>query len=880
MRSDVLDIIEKSKDVTNIIVLTHNIDLIFLQNVLTRALRKCGNPKLTIFADADRASESFERQGRWVTGLGRRYRVIPMLMNPGFCFHPKAILLSSKDKATLLVGSGNLSFGGWRENAEIWVEYDTERQESAPLSAFRNYLNDVIRRIPTNHPVADEVAEAFDGATHPWADKLGTPGGLVGKVGLGASLSDQMFALLEQKPVQRLTVCSPYFDVEAEMLRELAGRSGSPTSVLVQSGTSTLLKSAAAKLPKQIKLQAVDFKRKDQPTDSTDNAPVRSGFIHAKFYGFETAENVVVFIGSANCSKAALGVPGAGGNAELLAVQSMSLRQFEDRFLSELPRQSGELQLKDNDEIVEPVVATPEVRVLAAWLEDGRLHVSYRPPEVVINMCVVDDKAVDFKSGGGGLIHAWPDGECNRVILKGTKPGAVVESPPCWIDHERYLKSSSYQRDFGEAAHELVRAGNWNIGAWNEILRLFREYLRYTPRSTGRSVESDKDPKNAGQSWAEEDIFIPEYPNYAANISPQARLEGIRQDILRFLGFGRHNSASADEPPLRSGIADSENDEVMEDGEVIPGKASSKPSEVTDKDRRRSLRNIQLIVDNLKDPSFLQERSPQQLGVDLGVASILFRTGLSENWLEYDDFFKLTHQIWATIFFCAESKPGTMDVARGWLEYRYESAVDKERFAHEMSSVHLAVSLMAWALAIRVSTNSAEESFFNVSVVAAIARFPWIWRGAKKPEFESAVLVSLSHSNVLSDKNPTVRGQIHERLCDLISSGETTRKIEERLAAIAPQQIRTLIQQDRIERGAVLWQGTKGLCVTAEPCRRSESGNVSVYCLQNQDAVLFKKGYLIPLEELLSLREMNLSQKEAEGIRKFIGGCRRAFGKF
>jgi hypothetical protein len=71
----------------------------------------------------------------------------------------------------------------------------------------------------------------------------------------------------------------------------------------------------------------------------------------------------------------------------------------------------------------------------------------------------------------------------------------------------------------------------------------------------------------------------------------------------------------------------------------------------------------------------------------------------------------MTHQVWRNIFFCADSLPASNNVARGWLEHRYGSSVDKQRFAQEMASVHLAISLMAWALAVRISTKSVEESF-------------------------------------------------------------------------------------------------------------------------------------------------------------------------
>ena len=53
MREDVLKIVTSAKDVTNAVILTHNIDFVFVQSVVIPALRKCGSPTVTIFADGD-----------------------------------------------------------------------------------------------------------------------------------------------------------------------------------------------------------------------------------------------------------------------------------------------------------------------------------------------------------------------------------------------------------------------------------------------------------------------------------------------------------------------------------------------------------------------------------------------------------------------------------------------------------------------------------------------------------------------------------------------------------------------------------------------------------------------------------------------------------
>ena len=131
-------------DATSAIVLTHNIDFLFLQSIVRPRLRKCGHPKLTIFADAACAAGSYRQQRHVLDGLGRHYRVVPVEMGVGRRFHPKAILLSGPSKAALAVGSGNVTHGGWSANHEVWATYESDDDGSPAISAFRNYLESVL----------------------------------------------------------------------------------------------------------------------------------------------------------------------------------------------------------------------------------------------------------------------------------------------------------------------------------------------------------------------------------------------------------------------------------------------------------------------------------------------------------------------------------------------------------------------------------------------------------------------------------------------------------------------------------------------------------------------------------------------------------------
>jgi len=58
MTEDLLRSISKEKDVHSIIVLSHNIDFIFIETVVLKYIKKMGSASLRIFADAQCVEES------------------------------------------------------------------------------------------------------------------------------------------------------------------------------------------------------------------------------------------------------------------------------------------------------------------------------------------------------------------------------------------------------------------------------------------------------------------------------------------------------------------------------------------------------------------------------------------------------------------------------------------------------------------------------------------------------------------------------------------------------------------------------------------------------------------------------------------------------
>ena len=75
MRLNILDWLQSTDaSADHIVVLTHNIDFLFLEAVLLPRLRSLGEPALTIFADSATAASTYKTQAPLIWELGKRYR--------------------------------------------------------------------------------------------------------------------------------------------------------------------------------------------------------------------------------------------------------------------------------------------------------------------------------------------------------------------------------------------------------------------------------------------------------------------------------------------------------------------------------------------------------------------------------------------------------------------------------------------------------------------------------------------------------------------------------------------------------------------------------------------------------------------------------------
>lgn len=878
MRQDLVRLIEGQGDVSNAIILTHNIDFVFLQTIVLPALKHCGRPKLTVFADAQCAANSYADQAPVLNTLGTRYRVIPVAMEPGFCFHPKALLLAGPDKATLLVGSGNLTYGGWRKNAEVWVGFDSEEDTTAPFTAFRNYLLEILARVPLAGPIMDEIEETFDGLNHPWAQNMDPPSALLGRVGNGTSLLEQIIQMSGEGPVEKFIVCSPYFDTNGIALTNFINRLNPvKADVLIQKRSPKLSRTVVASLPPHVEIIPIGFTQKDV------NGIERESFIHAKFYGISDGTRTLVIAGSANCSQAALTIPEKGGNAELLAVQPLSAEKFQELYLAEIPRVEGE---PDFPEILEdngPEMMGASIRILAARYDAGLLRVGFTcKKEIEIVRCMVDGESLPFAMEENGIIAIEAAQPPSRIILEGMLSEEIIRSPEGWVDVERDLRSTARGRSLGEIIRREVQGNRWGIGAWNDILDAFYNYLKYMPTSSSRwgNTATERRTKQLA-SFTAQDVFSSDYglPNLGSAVKAglaDDRIQSLQQMLLRYFGINELDKPSTDDDTPIDGGEDGEENVVDRPVPLPKPKVEiiyPKPS--NEIDQKRAKKSVEQMTKAMTSEDFLSRRSPEQLAADLKFAAVLLRTGFKQSWIDEYDFFEATRLIWSSFFFSSPKIPN-----QGWLECRCREAEDPNEFKLRMASPELSAAFAAWSMTVPRDIKTPEHAVFFLSQMLAVARLPWIWRGGETERIgrESGLMLANTGGR-LSDEDLI---RFEQGWVSLMRRGEALRTLEEALADHSPVELRERIREDQVLRGELLWQGSSGYCVAMTSCKRSSKENTLVLRLQGaKKESLFSPSFLIPLRCLLNsdvLPESNqLGILQKDFIRNMLSEISKAF---
>ena len=205
---------------THSLFTTYALSLSFFEAVVLDAFVRQNVERTLILADIDGVRAAIAEYGSRCAG--RVYEVEPVAVDDG-CFHPKLMALTSPTEAHLVVGSGNLTFGGWGSNLEC-VEHLHPGVAGDAFHDAADFL-ELLARAPWIRHRVEKPCEALAGELRRFASS-GVRNGNIRLVHcLERSILDQMAEFsTDLGGAERLTLAAPFHDGVA--LDRLCGQLG------------------------------------------------------------------------------------------------------------------------------------------------------------------------------------------------------------------------------------------------------------------------------------------------------------------------------------------------------------------------------------------------------------------------------------------------------------------------------------------------------------------------------------------------------------------------------------------------------------------------------------------------------------------------------
>ena len=888
MKRDLLKEIGSMTRLQHVIVLTHNIDFLFLQTVAMAALRRGGSPRITVFADAQCVDESFREQQRIIGGaLGTRYRTVSVPMTPGFRFHPKAILLAGEKGANLYVGSGNLTFGGWRENAEVWLRFDAAVDGSPPFLQFQDYMAGILARLPFAQGISVDVENAFANAL---AHGLNIPASdaqiLIGRSGNGESLMSQLLTEVGDAPVEELYVCSPYYDAHGRALQELSSWFQPKHVTLLYQPKGSTLNAAVLRANTKARLRHVEFQHQSK------DDKLRSAFIHAKFYALVRQEEVTVVAGSANCSVAALTLAGTMGNAELMGIRRMPVSEFTTEWLGGFVVVDDVVLPPEHPPEEGQEVGNPRLRVLVACFEDGRLHAAFQPTSAEVCQCAIDGVQVPFDILSDGIIAMHvPELAKTLVLTAHVGVDAEAQSASRWIDHEIELRAETFRHPVAEALPKQSGEDTWNATAWNLLLKMFCTEISKFPKGIAPLGSTRSGQGNTRRSYSCDDVFAPGYevPLNPSTISSNPALAGNHEESLQAMlcrWFSVPEPMKPEDPTAEDSAEsdigdggspaeyagdegdDEDVDQPFKLRKYIAPKKPKEPRAAKDVKTADIANVLNGITKALTDSKFCALRPAQLLSTDLQLTAVLLGTGLKEQWITKNQYFAVTNRVWCAFFLF-----GDHDSPDGWIGKR----TDDPGFMELLSTPLLRAALLGWAFPVGLIADSDELARFQIASALAVARYPRLWFGGDDEEVAIALQSFVAHATP-ADAVGDQPVRLYRHWTTLLERGQAFRELELSLASIGYAKLQerlNSIDSVDVAAGELLWQGKSGYCIAKRRFNRGGQWPVEPLWVSNpQKTHQVQPGAAIPIRTVLdkidSLTLQPPSRAAQEVILQFL----------
>jgi len=285
---------------------TYSINLYYFEQQVLPLFGSKGIHYVSVLADSNMLNNQLDAYSQLSETRKRNYALHGIQCNGAF--HPKIILLAGETTILLLIGSGNITSSGHGKNLEVWnaiyVEKKSDEKLGFVLQAW-NYLKGLhidlgksainkLKSIEENCTLLSDsnkvsLSDSYNVDKHTKISFLYTQ--------KSNSLYSQLSKIVNNEKIDRITIMSPYYDIEGKFI-ELLNKTYKPTTINI------ILQEEYGAVPHKMKPSAnLNFYN----WYNIKNENVKQEYFHAKNIVLEGKHMNYLVSGSANASIAAFG---------------------------------------------------------------------------------------------------------------------------------------------------------------------------------------------------------------------------------------------------------------------------------------------------------------------------------------------------------------------------------------------------------------------------------------------------------------------------------------------------------------------------------------------------------------------------------------------
>jgi hypothetical protein len=385
----ILDVIKRGGYEASLIT-TFNATLPFYEEVLLRKLVAAGCRQNVVLMDRSQCGLSWSSEATRPRLAGYAYTLLPI--GAPSAFHPKLCILVGPKKASVLIGSHNLTLSGFGYNREItnWIEVagPKDREGAALLKDAWQMVNQwielergkaaesMLKSVQDLAKFVRPLVVNAEPSTHVLA---------LTQAPSGPPLIEQVFDRVSADVI-RIAVVGAFFDKELALVGELVARWPNAQVVV---GID----------PESVQMLASPPTGVARYVDVRKLWPERQGYLHAKMIWFDSGVDSSAFVsGSANPSRPAWMAPTSSGNVEAVLLrlgreahevaESFGLSGIFD--LEDLdPSAFGDIAERSNAEVTASESSPVPLWSGISSVESGEIRIGKRGHKANIDRAVV-----------------------------------------------------------------------------------------------------------------------------------------------------------------------------------------------------------------------------------------------------------------------------------------------------------------------------------------------------------------------------------------------------------------------------------------------------------------------------------------------------------